>query len=370
MFNARNIAFLDIVVHGKYGWFFNVDYNAIFKINLVDNSVELEAMLPDRFFGEKEAYAGIEYYNGKLYLAPRSDRRLCVYCLNEKTFSFFNLELEKYGEENNYNLFSAVKAIGGNIYFFPGRFRTIVKMNPVEFSIEYIDYGYNEISRFWDSEKGNLLIFNRVHFYGNRCVMPCWRTNCIVEFDCAENKFRHNQIECAGELADAILDGGQYVCSFKDKNYVVRFNPDENKVVELFSTESKKGNFLFSHGKNIYVIPLYGRYIEMFIQDTQEKSIVFEYPAKIDDKQTWLKYQNCSLCNKLFEDKLIMYSNRLGEIVTIYLDANSYKTNVISLNQEDETKILNEIKNMYLNQNVFESESYGLNDFLDNMEML
>jgi hypothetical protein len=368
MRKAGNIAFHDIAIDKNRGWFFNIGYNAILRVDIESGNTELEAIFPDHNDNIEEAFAGIEYYDDKLYLAPRNDFRLCVYCLEEKTFRFLDLDTEAYGEEFNYNLFNTVKVIGEYIYFFPGRFHAIVKLDPKNLTLEYIDFGYVELSKLWSGKKDNLVIFNRIHIYDNKCVMPCWRTNTIVEFDLETKVYWHNQLNVNGELADAEYENGHYICSFKNENYILEYNLLEKKANILFYSESNKGNFILSFESKIFVIPIFGDYIEVFDRIEGKKSVVYQYSIEKNCIQEWMKYKNSGLCNKLISgDKLMISSIRTGDIVTIDLHTNIAKNDKIRLGAESEVIIKDVLRHIFSKQMLIENSTYGLNEFLNQL---
>lgn len=368
MYEAQNIAFLDIVVSENTGWFFNIGYNAILRIELDSGKILLESMLPEYYWGMMEAFVGIEYYDGKLFLAPRSDCRICIYSIQDKTFSFIELDIEKYGEEYNFNLFNTVKLINGKIYFFPGRFHSIVKLNPNDLSIEYVSYGYEKIADTWEDNKNKILIFNRIHIQQDKCIMPCWRSNIIVEFDLESETSSIYSFDESAALADSVYVNGNYICTFKNSDKVLMIDKGTGKRELLCSVCSKKGTIISKKKDTLILTPIYGTKIETYELNTKRINTIYQYPNEAEKRQEWLTYKNSSLCNKLIDERyLLFYSCKDGKIVLLTIGEDNYREIKIQLSEVVEKSIENQIGAKFVEEIHTENESFGLNNFVSDL---
>lgn len=365
MYEAQNIAFHDIAIAENSGWFFNIGYNAILKIDFKTGVISLEAMLPEYFWGMKEAFAGIEYYDGKLYLAPRNDFRLCIYSIQEKIFSFIEVDTEQYGEEHNYNLFNTVKAINNMIYYFPGRFHSIIKLNPSDLSLEYISYGYESIEETWEQDKSSLLVFNKIHFQQGKCLMPCWRSNIIVEFDIKNETSTVYRIEDDKCLADAVFYNENYICTFKDSDKVLKIDKHNGSKTEVATSSASDGTLILYKDGTIVLIPIFGQKINSYILSKKKNTVIYTYPDETEDNQEWLSYKNTSLCGKLIDNGIIIsYSCKTGKIVLFDIVEEDYKEIDIKLSEEFKKTIKSQIGAKFAENLFVENEAYDLGKFV------
>lgn len=368
MYEAQNIAFHDIAVSGNIGFFFNIGYNAILRIDLQNGYISLESMLPEYYWGMTEAFAGIEYYDGKLFLAPRNDCRLCIYSMQHKTFSFIELDIEKYGEEHNYNLFNTVKLINSKVYFFPGRFHSIVKLDPRDLSIEYVSCGYEKIRDGWSSDKSEILIFNRIHIGRGICLMPCWRTNVIVEFDFESETSNIYSFDENAALADAVYVNGSYICTFKDSDKVLMIDKGTGKRELLCSVCSKEGTIISEKDGTLIFTPIFGSKIETYELDSKKNNTIFQYSEEMKKKQEWLTYKNSYLCNKLIDNQyLLSYSCKDEKIVLIRFGEDNHRELKLQLSEEVKKTIEDQIRADFVKELHMENESFGLKDFVSDM---
>ncbi len=362
MYNAEHIAFRDIAIRDNTGWFFNVGYNAIMSVNLLSGEVSLEAFAPDDSVGGFEYFASIEIYDEKLYLAPRSDKRICIYSIKTKTFEFVDLDLENYCDcdEHTYNLFNTVKEIDGNIYFFPGRFHALVKLDPKDNGLEYISDWYSEIEKTWEPEVSNIFIFNKVHIDNKKCTMACWRTNSILEIDLPDGNWQLRQTKGDLVLSDVVKKENSYIYATK--------NPTSLLTTEgeyLLDDNAEGGYFIFEGKNNYCVIPIFGNSFSFIDKKTLEeiKKVIFE--NETEEEQSWINYKNLALCNRLMPDgRLLSYITRNNEIQITNIETFDIDRKKLFLNGNSKYKAQKYFDHLLMKEILYENANLNVSRFI------
>ena len=319
----NRIAFHDIAVEGSDGWFCNIGYNALFHINIETGMTTLVSFLPYENNEKKELYAPIIYYKEKLYIAPRNGSYVIQYDLKEDIFIKKNLDVPKYGEEENNHLFNGTAIIDDKIYFFPGRFHAIIRICVEDFSISYSDDWYEELVPFFYVHEKGKFIFHQVHY--NACgkvLMPCWRSSKAVDMDLLSGTF--NLFDCGDmsngvALSDMVEIEDEYWFSRKDGSGIWCVKSD-NKILhvtaEQLGISYAGGCFLKVYKKWLYIIPFCGGAVVRYNTESNYCEIVHEFPKQMDISQKWLLYKNNACCAKIISEKmLLIYQNYNRKII-------------------------------------------------------
>ena len=368
MYEVKNIAFKNIAINEKKGWFFNIGYNAIFQIDLVTGQLKLEAFVPEESLGVRELFGAVAYFNEKLYLAPWKDERICIYDLGKHKFDFVDLDLERYGEMNNFNLFYQAEVIDNNIYFFPGRFHAIVKLNPVDNSLEYINSWYEELSAIWNEDKSNKVIFNKIRVENaGWCTMACCRSNVILRINMLGGEFSIIESGIDGEFSDAVKFEEKYIGSFKNSGLLYEIS-NKGAVEIPLELESVSGHYIHKDDSNICLIPYFEKKFDIYDLNTYKKKLSYEFPDVISDSQKWVPYSNTSLCNrKIDAHRIISYSNYSGEILIIDMSECSVSSIVPTMDAETEKIIKEHLYGLFRKTLFLERLDYGLKDFFETL---
>lgn len=335
------IAFHDIAVKERDGWFCNIGYNALFHINIETGITTLVKFLPYEEAEKKELYAPIVYYKEKLYIAPRNGGYILQYDLKEEVFIKKKLDVQKYGGEDNYNLFNGTAIIDGKIYFFPGRFRAIVRIDEEDLSISYIDKWYEELAPSFFVHENGKFIFHQIHVDVDGCVlMPCWQSSKVVDMDLLSGTF--NMIDCGAvskdvAISDMVKIEGEYWFSLKDGAGIWCYKGDDrlyHVTAEQLGISYTGGCFLKVYKKWIYIIPFSGGAIVRYNVETKKQELIYEFPEQIDQKQKWLLYKNNVCCAKMIDEKtLLIYQNYNRKIILIDMNTSLTTELDICLNE-------------------------------------
>lgn len=371
MYTAKDIGFNNIALNKDKGWFHNIGYNAVFEIDLATGKLRPEAFMPEEKWGIRELFGAIAYYDDKLYLAPRNTDRLCIYDLKKQEPVFIDLDMERYGDNKKSHLISQVEVIGKHVYFFPGRFQAIVKLNPTDFSLEYIDSWHGELSANWGEDKENEEIFNRCHVRdGGWCILPCWKANVILKINvlCGEYSIIESGID--GELSDAVEMEDKYIGAFKGSKSLYEIS---NKgTIELpLELEKDEGCYLCKYGSNVCIIPWMGTRMDIYDLHTYEKKMSYKFPDTVSDSQRWIKDKNTSLCNEQIDGhRLVLYGSRSGEILFVDMAECSVRSIAPTMDDETEKSIEERVSELFVKTAFRERMDYRLNDFLETLNTL
>lgn len=360
MYIAEHIAFRDIAIRDNTGWFFNLGYNAIMSVNLLSGEVNMEAFVPEDFIGRLEYFASIEIYNEKLYLAPRNDKRICIYSIETKSFEFVDLDLENYCDEHTYNLFNTVKEIDDKIYFFPGRFHAIVKLDPKDNSLEYISDWYTEIAKTWETDVSNIFIFHKIHIDNKKCTMACWRSNAILEIDLSDGNWKLRQIKGNLVLSDVIKQENSYIYATKKPTSLFTI-----KGNYLLGNIADGGFFIFEGKDNYCVITIFGNSISFIdkISLEEKKKIIFEYET--EKEKNWISYKDSTLCNRLMTDgRLLSYITKNNEIQIINIDTFDIDRKKLYLNSNSKYEVQKYFNHLLAKEILYENENLNVSRFI------
>lgn len=361
IYDVNNIAFRDIAIVGNNGWFFNIGYNAIMRLDLNTGEVNVEAFLPFDKWGEFERYSSIDYFNGKLYIAPRKASNICIFSLENKEFEFLELDLEKYCDQNTNNMFNTVKAINGNIYFFPGRFHAIVKLNPKNHKVEYIDGWYKDLEQIVDIDN-DIFIFNRIHEnnQGNY-IMPCWRLNIAITINVVTGKYEYIDIEDDGAFSDLAEINDTLLYAKKCANLKIKKG---DLIKEIITKEENNGWYIHSGQEMFCAIPFVSDEI-LFINACDmevSRSIVCDDTVKT---QEWLEYKHLSICNKLInKNELFIYLNRSNQFLRVNLSSLEIEKVQLYRGRDTKQRFKENMKKLLLSDIHNENNDYSLKSFV------
>ena len=372
MYEAKNIAFHDITVHEGKGWFYNIGYNAIFQIDLETGELKPEAFLPENELEPRELFAGIVYFDDKLYLAPLKSKRLCIYDLRKKEFSFIDLDNERYGPKGKW-LFFRGAAIDNNIYFFPRRFHAIVKLNPADNSLKYIDCWYRELTTKRGEDREQFATFFNVSVENDGwCVLACQKSNMILRLNVLSEEFSIIESGFDGELFDAVGAAGKYIGAFADNPSLYKISDHSTRKIPLEPGNDRDKN-IFLDGSNICTISKFGNQICIYDLNTHEKKMLYEFSDVAKDSQKWLSYvKPTTLCNvKIDEHRIVSYSTRSGEILIIDMEKCSVTSMVPVMDDETEKAIDKYLLKLFGESALLlEQPHYGLKDFLGTLDRI
>ncbi|MBD5529279.1 MAG: hypothetical protein HDR02_12880 [Lachnospiraceae bacterium] len=366
--SCEKIAFHDIAVHENRAWFCNIGYNALFQMDILTGKLKLLDFFPDDNFERLELYAPIAYLDNKLYIGPRNGDHILIYDLEKSSFTTMDIDFEKYGEKNNYNIFSHVEVIHKKVYFFPGRFRAIVELDPVSQAISYIDNWYEELSEGFFEQEDKRIIFQNIHIdAAGNCILPCWKSQetvilnvCSREYEILRPMQKSNV-----SLSDAVEIEGNIIFSYKDERGVGDYK--SKNLVALNDAELKytQGLFLAAYKGWLYIVPMYGNAVVRCLSTTGTKEYIYRFPESISPAAEWIPYKNNSLFQKVIENnRLAIFSVFDEKFIIVEMETGQVQNLEICLDDEDKRKIQNYLYTFMSANTIYETECFDLKDFI------
>lgn len=368
-YDREHIAFLDIAIFENTAWFCNIGYNALFQLDLSTGIVKLLDFFPNDRYLYKEIYSPIAYLENKLYIAPKKGKELLIYDLQNSCFTSIELDLEKYGEEKNYNLFNHIDIIQGKVYLFPGRFHAIVEFDPSSQIISYIDDGwYEELSKRFRTEESCKMIFHDIHIdEKGDCFLPCWKSRDILKINVCTRKYEilTRLPEVDNSLSDAVELNGKILFSYKDEGGIWSNHNQNILTMKKLQFTYTGGLFFNTYKEWLYVIPLFGEAIIRYNFITRKCEEIYKFPEKKTAKNRWIPYKSNTLCRKkIAVNQLAIYSSFDGRLILADMDMGQTQIVELKLNEQDEKTIEQYFYSLVPRYIVRERVQFNLKDFI------
>ena len=319
----RHVSFFDIAVSDNDGWFCDIYLNAIFHIDLKTHEIRLEKIIPVKDSRLNNQYANIVYYSEKLYISPRTARDILIYDIHSKELDRIQLDTKLIGADAN-NLFSSSFLYKNYVYFIPGRYPAIVRLNTENMQMEYITGWYKEIKPYLDGS--NRVIFNKGYqIEDNKLYLPFWQGNVIYRMDLDSLTGKVIRLNCSGIQCAAVnADKEDMFITTNDKCRIIRYNNDRYHIYDNMPDEFSAGSgFSLSIPYLNYLImfPIFGNMILKFDKRTGD---IKKYMGIITDYADCVKKQfpqNVYLCmKKISMTKVLLYCVHSGNIEIIDLE--------------------------------------------------
>ena len=146
----KNCWFMDYVEIDGLRFFYSPQFHSIMKVNIKEESVEIEKQLLDAEYFLPGKYITMKRFNTKLFLFPLYGQSVCVYDIERKNIEYIQLETNTKME---YSILSSV-CVKGKMIGIPGRYSRFI-------IIDGIDNNKREIE--FDREKMNEAKIGRAH---------------------------------------------------------------------------------------------------------------------------------------------------------------------------------------------------------------
>lgn len=358
--------FYDVAVNGDNVWFYNIFFNAIFRVDLKTKKIAAECYFDiadkDKQFMQ---YMAMAYYDNKLIIAPRNAGDIIIYDLSSKECTKIPIDLS--GTENVFNLFSNIRIYKDSAYIFPGRYKAIVKLDLKTYETEYIDDWYKSLGGV-DNED-SVTIENVKVCGDNICMMPCWQKNAVIEFnmDTKEHKIHTVPVVENDGLADIVFDGDNYWISMKLHSDVIKW--DGGTEFSVIKNTEFSGGFknILQNEEYIYCIPLCGDRLFKINKQTNclecDRTLISEPTEEMRE----ITVINCNVmcCKMLDSERGIIYSTYDGKVIVFNAKTGEYNTFLPQIAGDDEKQFKKYFSKILLENVIFENVEFGLWDMLD-----
>lgn len=167
---------------GKYLWFTEYDYNALFKIDKRNMTVIYVGCFPEEKFMQERLFASNVLYDEKIYFAPYMANDIAVYDIKKGIFKKHEIPLESkelYTVYGNTKFFCTLAA-EHEIYFIPDHYPGILCYNIKEDKFTCFSDWINVIEKIRVNNWGYFSGSVRVN---NKFIFSCACADAVVIFD-------------------------------------------------------------------------------------------------------------------------------------------------------------------------------------------
>lgn len=354
------ISFDEMTKDNNVLWFCGTEVSGLFRIDLETGITSVECFFPDDNKYAKKLYSGIVVHEDNVFAAPCNG--YCIWRYNKKEKQFYGLKLQNL-EENGEYIYNALKKAGkykDSIYFFPGRYSSIVKVDLNNYKVDYLDDW--KIKNIVEGDQ-NRVVFNNIHFNSVQglCVLPSWRGSGGLLFDLEMNMFRQmDQLFSVDEIMDCVSIGNDsYAFTKKNSNI---FSTLGEKSAKTKVGEVDERFYFVVAGEECLLVPQVGNRIIVVDSNTGENRSI--YTANIDE----------NIKNSLFPAFVVegeaVYIFSYYEQKLLIVNSNTWKVRELELRYDEETKMKLQIrKELWLSKNIyFENKEYSIANLIDELK--
>jgi len=268
-----SVSFLDCTADGENIWFVADEYNALCKLNLVSEEIEIIDEIPDEVIYGGTNYCGIIKKNNQIYLNPYQAEALVTYNIDKSEIT------KTYFQDSQDVNFDHIVPYKEYLFLKARFYPAIIRYNTITREYEYYNSWVDEFKKHVNEEDVNEPYFMwGVVAYNEKLMLASSKANIIMEFN---------------------MENGDY------KFYEV--GPRGNK---FFGMERD--------GENFWMIPYLGKDIICWNYNTGDWKIYNDFADKIEDKsipfRAILKYKQSLIifpCLAKFGLKIDLKENKI-----------------------------------------------------------
>lgn len=368
-----------------YIWGTANEFNALFKIDLETDNIELIERFPEEKDFKKTLFGDMVHIDGKLIFAPMAANNIVAYDISSRKFTLIpvdervtaNCKLYK----NDYKFCKAV--VQDRYIFFVGcSFPAIIKMDVDTYHITYITEWTNVLDGYISDWSDTY--FRSVYISKEQDMwLPSCSCNVLMRFSPLEGSFQYYTIgKRENHYCDIEYDGKLFWLSSKNGQELISWDPSKSSIIH--TVESVKGiisSKMFIKGTALYIVPwedsevkkietvtgqlvgsisiedTHSGFAELIIQDN--RIILFTFDGEVvetNDLQEgkWIKH-NIKYSDENIRKGLCRKSMKLGlnesRITRLYDFLQILMEETVSLNKKHEIN--------YIGYTVFDEVSRG-----------
>lgn len=218
------IDFNDAVIWQNKVWFFAIDFNGLYSMDLSNQEIEFRGQVPFEPQSEQHLYSSLVIWENKIYLIPNIARRMAVYDIVTGNFEPFDLL-----DVNKHQIFYGNCLCGDNLFLFHFFDATILKINLKSKEITVIDEWIDKISPYlFKRSESNFNYFRKqLVCREGKIYIPFCYANAVLEIDCENLKSDIHIIGAAEQGYSGICEDGEdlWLAPKQRNGAVVRWNP-------------------------------------------------------------------------------------------------------------------------------------------------
>ena len=300
-----NIDFMDAVIVGNDIWFFSMDYNGLFSVNMDTEEIVFRGQVPWEEEMKNGLYNSICATNKKIYLIPFMATQMAVYDIETSSF-----KAVKIGDAEKSQNYAEAILHDDKIFMFNyyNPYIGIVDINREEVCI--IDSFQNKIKDI-EIEDETIWFRKQPILIDDIIYMPCAKANAIVQIDCKSKDCQVNILgkEKQGYAGACLVEEEIWLLPRKGKQHIC--------VCDTKTMNGYRKQTLQQETDLYYVgIEKIGEQIWIFSNQTREKSAEENLVCVKNHKHLFVK--RCgeyviTLDNE--EGTLYLYQGKSGECI-------------------------------------------------------
>ena len=236
----KNCWFMDYVEIDGLRFFYSPQFHSIMKVNIKEESVEIEKQLLDAEYFLPGKYITMKRFNTKLFLFPLYGQSVCVYDIERKNIEYIQLETNTKME---YSILSSV-CVKGKMIGIPGRYSRFIIIDGIDNNKREIEFDREKMN---EAKVERSVYFTRGNYvYNNVLFVGSLMKNYIVSFFIDTYKIGYYEFESYDKEKKGIYT----LCGNRDELYVLG-NDAKLRIYNLL-----QGNFMLKRVIEISCISL------------------------------------------------------------------------------------------------------------------
>ena len=304
----------------------DMEKNALYYIDEEYNA-EYICMIPGCPYGKRRLFSEIKIYKHNLIMIPSSSENLVIYDVNEKRFDIVKLNDEKIMAQ--YEKFSCGYIRDGYMWMFPGKSKSILKMNMETREIIYIPV-CTDVDTY-NIKKGILID-------GDKVILPSTEGRCFFEYNLITDDIQKKclNISSTGVWSVDRMGDEYWMMTYPD-SHILKYNISTRVLVEV--DEYPKEIVMNGYGYAMTKV-IDGKYYAFPVK--ANNIVVVDDKIKVFEIKNFIKKGCIMTYLTTLNDKLLFYRydkddvQRLnGKYVCIDIKNNKSSEFVIQINNKD-----------------------------------
>lgn len=351
----REVGFTNFTIVEDDIWFCDVYHNNLLRMQLTTGKICLETVLSPQNVDGKMQYGPLVFVKGKIVMAPRNANNILVYNIFTKELSCINLKRKNVRKPLFINGF----VHDGKVFFVPGNYSAVIKVDVENMSVEYFEDFYYDLPMSIRKRNGILCNSNAL-IIDDFFIFPIFDSDILIKIYL---DFHGYEIEKLGSdsykiMSIVYLNGNMWFAGLEG---IFEYLWEEKRIVchNCAFTQKQLSNGIgqiMEYNKNIVAIPINGERIILFNPQKNECTEFQNYIMPLlagNNRKYALTGSNIICCGKLSEEELCIFSTYKNEICLINLNKNIVR----HYKGELDGQSMETLKGIYMSQNQIIKES-------------
>lgn len=178
--------FSDFVLSDGKLWFCDIYYTALLNMDVQTGDVKLEVVLSPKNINRTMQYGPIIMRGGKIIMGPGNADEILIYDMNSKKIS--SIMLEDVDNLRRKPRFKSVVAYKEEIYFIPGGYPAVVKLDTESLEVDYYRAWVEAANQYRDSPSSLISNSNAV-IVDHYCFIQLYKTDVLIKLCLDSGKY-------------------------------------------------------------------------------------------------------------------------------------------------------------------------------------